>query len=147
MLVNCEAPHSGQNRHDSQGDLQRAPATGSWWQPPAVSPESSGCANTRAGGAGASDSLAFATRQLRGRLKQAHTMRQRRWAPEQPVPVEREWGSLCGQEFLAMPRSNCLGTHLSLLYPEGHIPSPACLLHGKEADTSYRKQSPGMCLP
>lgn len=61
MLVNCEAPHSGQDRHDSQGDLQRAPATGSWWQPPAVSPESSGCANTRAGGAGASDSLAFPT--------------------------------------------------------------------------------------
>lgn len=50
VLVSCEALHSGQDPHDSQGVLWRAPVIGPGGKAPTVSPESSGRKNWRSWG-------------------------------------------------------------------------------------------------
>lgn len=106
---------------------------------------SSGSASTKAGGAGASDSLTFPTRQLRGDPSKGHHR-------ETEAAVGSRVGMPMGEDgapsvdktwFLAVPPGACLGTHHSHLHPGGHFPSPVCLPHSKEAETSCRKQ----CLP
>ena len=62
VLVNCEALTVARiltiAKEFCRGPKRRGPGG----NPPAVSPESSGGADTKAGGAGASDNLTFATR-------------------------------------------------------------------------------------
>lgn len=50
VLISYEALHSGQDPHDSQGVLWRAPVTGPGGKVPAGSPESSGRRNWRSWG-------------------------------------------------------------------------------------------------
>lgn len=57
---------------------------------------SSGSTSTKAGGAGASGSLTFPTRQLRGDPSKAHH-RETEAAPEEACPWEKR-GPLCGQD-------------------------------------------------
>lgn len=57
MLVNCEALHSGRHPHDRHEFCRGPQRQGPDGKPLAVSPESSGSADTKAGGAGVSDNL------------------------------------------------------------------------------------------
>lgn len=88
-------------------------------------------AGTKAGGAGASASLTFPTRQLRGRLQQSTSPGDRGGGGSDRLQSRRAHGedgapSAGRTEFLAVPPGACLGTHRSHLQPGGLFPSPAC---------------------
>lgn len=72
VLVSCEALHSGQNPHDSQGALQRAPATGPWWQPPCSLSSKLRQYRHQSRGAGASDNLTFPTKSAQRETQAKH---------------------------------------------------------------------------
>lgn len=117
-------------------------------QPHRVSPESSGSANSKAGGAGASDNQTCPRRQLTGKLTQSTSPWGEGGGLQSRRCPRRENGAPSADrtESGRAHQGSCLGTHHSHSRPEGHSPSPACLLNSKEAEPSYRKQSPGMCL-